>query len=263
MGKPTDELRARLNELDVEYDTYDLPNGEHGVSWIDGNDIEWEAVQRGENFEIHALQLVTPEQAIAATVGKRRSIPSMSKMEGVVCKFLRKIAPDRDWMYLGEVEHAWIAELVNTIATDMVGAVYGIRFAPTFDFPPETMVGETVFDSEGNAIGWIVDATVGKDIEHYDGGGRRGTVAILQGGRKPEEVLFVRDEGGVTHYLPEDVVTCKRVYHPNRITKTCTCSNCGYGASDERWAYCPKCGHKYVHGEVEERWKRAGRKVAE
>ena len=57
--------------------------------------------------------------------------------------------------------------------------------------------------------------------------------------------------------------TCKRVYHPNRITKTCTCSNCGYGASDERWAYCPKCGHKYVHGEVEERWKRAGRKVAE
>lgn len=160
MGKPTDELRARLNELGVEYDTYDLPNGEHGVSWIDGNDIEWEAVQRGENFEIHALQLVTPEQAIAATVGKRRSIPSMSKMEGVVCKFLRKIAPDRDWMYLGEVEHAWIAELVNTIATDMVGAVYGIRFAPTFDFPPETMVGETVFDSEGNAIGWIVDATV-------------------------------------------------------------------------------------------------------
>lgn len=57
--------------------------------------------------------------------------------------------------------------------------------------------------------------------------------------------------------------TCKRVYHPNRITKTCTCSNCGYGASDERWAYCPKCGHKYVHGEVEERWKRVGRKVAE
>lgn len=128
MGKPTDELRARLDELGVEYDTYDLPNGEHGVSWIDGNGIEWETVQRGENFEIHALQLVTPEQAIAATVGAE---------------------------------------------------------------------------------------------------------------------------------------TCKRVYHPNRITKTCTCSNCGYGASDERWAYCPKCGHKYVHGEVEERWRRAGRKVAE
>ena len=160
-----------------------------------------------------------------------------------------------------------------------------------------------------------IAATMGKDIERYDGSGRRGTVAILQGGRKPEEVLFVREDG-VTHYLPEDATvgagtltaeqvrecvkgvyfegysdgathrghgieetdwqniadklnatlgagTCKRVYHPNRITKTCTCSNCGYGASDERWAYCPKCGHKYVHGEVEERWKRVGRKVAE
>jgi len=65
----TEELRARLDELGAEHYTYDLPNGEHGVSWIDCNGIEWEAVQRGENFEIHALQLVTPEQAIAATVG--------------------------------------------------------------------------------------------------------------------------------------------------------------------------------------------------
>ena len=38
---------------------------------------------------------------------------------------------------------------------------YGITFAPTLDRPPETMVGETVFDSEGNVIGWIVNATVG------------------------------------------------------------------------------------------------------
>lgn len=65
---PTEEICARLDELGVEYDIYDLPNGEHGVSWIDGNNIEWEAVQQGENFRIHALQLVTSEQAIAATV---------------------------------------------------------------------------------------------------------------------------------------------------------------------------------------------------
>lgn len=74
----------------------------------------------------------------------------------------------------------------------------------------------------------------------------------------------------VWHYTPEQFMnmlvgagTCKRIYHPNRITRNYTCSNCGYGASDERWAYCPKCGHKYVHGEVEERWKSVGRKVAE
>ena len=38
---------------------------------------------------------------------------------------------------------------------------YGITFAPTLDRPPETMVGETVYDAEGNAIGWIANATVG------------------------------------------------------------------------------------------------------
>lgn len=35
---------------------------------------------------------------------------------------------------------------------------YAITFAPTLDRPPETMVGETVYDSEGNAVGWIVNA---------------------------------------------------------------------------------------------------------
>lgn len=29
------------------------------------------------------------------------------------------------------------------------------------------------------------------------------TCVVLQGKKPPEEVLFVRDEGGVTHYLPE------------------------------------------------------------
>jgi hypothetical protein len=70
IGNPTEELCAKLDEMGVEYDSYDLPNGNHGVSWIDGNNIEWEVVPLGENFEIHALQLVTPEQAISATVGR-------------------------------------------------------------------------------------------------------------------------------------------------------------------------------------------------
>jgi len=80
MVNPTDELCAKLDELGVEYDTYDLPNGEHGLSWIDGNDIEWEVVQQGENFRIHALQLVTPEQAIAATVGTEPDEATMLKL---------------------------------------------------------------------------------------------------------------------------------------------------------------------------------------
>ena len=35
---------------------------------------------------------------------------------------------------------------------------YGITFAPTLDRPHETMVGETVYDAEGNEIGWIANA---------------------------------------------------------------------------------------------------------
>ena len=77
---PIEELKKGLDELGVEYDTYDLPNGEHGLSWIDGNDIEWEVVQQGENFRIHALQLVTPEQAIAATVGTEPDEATMLKL---------------------------------------------------------------------------------------------------------------------------------------------------------------------------------------
>lgn len=40
---------------------------------------------------------------------------------------------------------------------------YGIEFADWCEFPPETMVGETVYDGEGNAIGWITNATVGRE----------------------------------------------------------------------------------------------------
>ena len=44
---------------------------------------------------------------------------------------------------------------------------YAIQFAEFYEFPPETMVGETVFDGEGNAIGWIVNATAGEEHEMH------------------------------------------------------------------------------------------------
>lgn len=43
---------------------------------------------------------------------------------------------------------------------------YAIEFADWCEFPPETMVGETVYDSEGNAIGWITNATLGAGTCH-------------------------------------------------------------------------------------------------
>lgn len=35
---------------------------------------------------------------------------------------------------------------------------YAVEFAVIFERPPETMIGESIFDGEGNHIGWIADA---------------------------------------------------------------------------------------------------------
>ena len=104
---------------------------------------------------------------------------------------------------------------------------YGIQFADWCEFPHETMVGETVFDSEGKAIGWIVNATVERSCSSCPEMGNpnsyishlhaalewhdehvprptdpRNTCVVLEGKKPPEEVLFVGPDG-VTHYLPE------------------------------------------------------------
>lgn len=39
----------------------------------------------------------------------------MNENERIVCEFLRKIAPSREWEYLGEVEHYWIGELCDEL----------------------------------------------------------------------------------------------------------------------------------------------------
>lgn len=39
----------------------------------------------------------------------------MSENERIVCEFLRKIAPSREWECLGEVEHYWIGELCGEL----------------------------------------------------------------------------------------------------------------------------------------------------
>lgn len=106
-------------------------------------------------------------------------------------------------------------------------------------------------DGQGTFDLWIdhctpeqaIAATVGKGIEHYDGSGRRGTVAILQGCRKPEEVMFVQDNGGVTHYLPEGAGTCKNTQDDFDFM----CSECGKCVNNGRvlgFKFCPNCGKR-------------------
>ena len=63
----TKELRRLLDERGVEYDTDD-EDGCEFTEWM-ANGLEWEADSRGELVSLMPVMLITPEQAIAATLG--------------------------------------------------------------------------------------------------------------------------------------------------------------------------------------------------
>jgi len=60
-------LRRLLDECGVEYDTDD-EDGCEFTEWV-ANGLEWEADSRGELVSLMPVMLITPEQAIAATLG--------------------------------------------------------------------------------------------------------------------------------------------------------------------------------------------------
>ena len=63
----TERLRELLDERGVEYDTDD-EDGCEFTEWM-ANGLEWEADSRGELVYLTPVMLITPEQAIAATLG--------------------------------------------------------------------------------------------------------------------------------------------------------------------------------------------------
>lgn len=68
----TDELRHLLDERGVEWDADDEIMDDGSISQVTywySNDIEWSADGRDEYLAFDAVQLITPEQAIAATLG--------------------------------------------------------------------------------------------------------------------------------------------------------------------------------------------------
>ena len=71
----------------------------------------------------------------------------------------------------------------------------------------------------------------------------RSTCVVLMGQKPPEEVMFVREGGGVTHYLPEDAGTCKNTQNDFDFM----CSECGKCVDNGRvlgFKFCPQCGRK-------------------
>lgn len=92
----------------------------------------------------------------------------------------------------------------------------------------------------------------GKLFEFYELGERFSTMTLL-----PD---FSQQGDGASALTVDEAIeatvgkaVCQRVYHPKRTRSSgpqYTCSACGYGASDYRWSYCPKCGRKYLRQEA-------------
>ena len=106
----TKAFRKLLDERDTEYGS----NGEETLVRLDGKTYRIWAYDN-ERLAM-SIAYLTPKQAIAATLGRPKA---MSSQEAIVRSFLRKISPNRDWDYLGEHEHAMIADLVDDIAATL------------------------------------------------------------------------------------------------------------------------------------------------
>lgn len=169
---PSDTLRALLDERGIDH--YDHENGEPlrdlseagadpATSWRMGSANVCAVPNKQGTFDLW-IDNCTPEQAVAATVGNRTDLSKRLREVHGLHAFAELFGfsweDESDWSW-HDVACAMADAIDATVGTD-----YGIIFAPTLDRPPETMVGETVFDSEGNAIGWIVNATVGVGTCH-------------------------------------------------------------------------------------------------
>lgn len=92
---------------------------------------------------------------------------------------------------------------------------YGIMFCNDLDVPPEMMVGETVFDSEGQAIGWV-------------------TVPEPCRADETDTWECVRDDmGGYGKTLTVHVMECTECGHT-------------YEYVNGDYKFCPRCGRKRI-----------------
>ena len=146
---------------------------------------------------------------------------------------------------------------------------YGIQFSPTLERPSETMVGETVFDGEGNAIGWIVNAVDEPDEATMLKLHGRMNAALLdmyevlvpewhREGISMDELIdcVIRAHQIVEDAATAGVGTCQI---EERHGDWC-CTGCGEmvgtydtaselyidGNAIELWRHCPNCGRRII-----------------
>lgn len=196
---PTERVRTMLDERCVEHYDNDMNRDVRYTMWDNGGKRE----VRYEEWSNGTTRLdagnVTPEQAIAATVGSGRVS---------VAKQMRTALESR-----------------RTCAE-----------CPEMDNP------DSYISHLQSALKWH-DEHVPRPTNP------RNTCVVLMGQKPPEEVLFVREDGGgVTHYLPEDAGTCDGSFHKSSDLSSGRvmlyyCKDTNRSIFVEREAkFCPNCG---------------------
>ena len=130
---------------------------------------------------------------------------------------------------------------------------YAITFAPTLDRPHETMVGETVFDSEGNAIGWIVNAVDEPDEATMLKLHSRMNAALLD---MQEELLAYHQqdrENASSKELIDCVIRAHQIIEDAATVGVGTCTIVKTWTDSDyagHWRYsCSECGYQIEVGE--------------
>lgn len=250
---PTEELRKRLDERGVEYETADTSTYKFTRWCKNGIDAGFGDFENGEQPHLLVIGL-TPVQAIDATVGwkwepskewkawyesLKHDNPTTIReaVENILfdaIDFGGNMGPNGNvWSGVDEGDvltkkciDGWVRSIESVAATAGVDSNTGEVIRKLLDKLNTELCNagcviecetreerQRLIDAVKDKYAQAIAAMVGKDIERYDGSGRRGTVAILQGGRKPEEMLFFREDGDVTHYLPdgEGTLTAEQV----------------------------------------------------
>lgn len=194
---------------------------------------------------------LTPEQVMAATLRK--------SSEKSIYELLKELVDDLDKlgtrlnhpgseMTLGEYDEKCekaIGKCAESIAVRTTQLSVGRSCASC----PEVDNSDSYISHLQSALKWH-DEHVPRPTNP------RNTCVVLKGENKPDEVLFIHDEGGeVTHYLPEDAGTCRMKLmeniHTSAYQDMYECDRCGeqvlretYMGKSEPPKFCPECGRR-------------------
>ena len=270
---PSEEVRAKLDELGIEYVT---PEDDTIIFYdVDGNRYTYNVNPESGWAQLYGYNL-TPEQAIAATVGNSTDLSKRLREVHGLHAFAELFGFD----WTGESDWDW-----HDVACAMADAVDAATVGNVGSVTTEEVLRQLVAQL-GDAAGFhfaskyvdcIVDEYAGKfatagnrscascpEMDNPDSyisllqsalkwhngymsmpTNPHATCVVLQGERPPEEVLFVREDGEVSHYLPEE--TCVNEWDKFGKFK---CSKCGLQVDSmsnnttmpTSIKHCQKCG---------------------